>query len=783
MRTVRATALLAGLSLSLAALAQCGPVISTFPYAEGFESDPAWTSGGAGNDWAWGTPAHPQISTAGEGSKSWCVGGLTGQFYEFDAQSWLMSPCFDFTTLDNPWVSFLIFWEVERTYDGMVLQYSLDQGNSWDNVGAYNDPEDCYTQNWYNTSSIINLDEASPQHGWSGRQGTTSGSCQGGQGSGGWITASHCLADLANEPSVRFRFLFGSGSTCNNFDGIAIDDVFIGGPPPPEVETSYECDGSSIAFSAVAPCADQILWDFGDPDSGLANSGSGSAVAHIYMLAGTYTVTVTVLLPCGPAYTETLSVSVLGVSIITTNATCSQSNGALEAVVNGSNGPFVFDWQPGGGTNALFDGLAPGDYSLTVSGTDMCPATASGTVQNEGATLQVDVSHTDVSCNGLSDGTATAEVLGSAASAFDWSPTGGDQAEATGLSAGDYTVTVTGDNGCDVTMSVTIDQPDGLVVVPGMDVSLCAGATVTLDAEVSGGVGPYELAWSPVGPDVSPEVTTVYSLTATDANGCVSNTADIAVNVNAAIVPTLSVDEPSGCSTHCVQFTAGPMGMSSYDFDYGDGDVGTDPSHCYVRPGLFDVTITVTDDLGCSGASVFSDLVEALPRPTAGFSAPATIIVTDNPLQLVDESSGGTHWEWDFDGADGEDTLRFPLISFPDIGCYTLSQVVTNDIGCSDTATAEVCMENEYTLFAPNAFTPNGDGFNELFRLVSSVRSPVFFSFRVFDRWGLEVFMTSDPNQGWTGETADNGIYAWNVELRDSENKLRKASGHVVLIR
>ena len=92
-------------------------------------------------------------------------------------------------------------------------------------------------------------------------------------------------------------------------------------------------------------------------------------------------------------------------------------------------------------------------------------------------------------------------------------------------------------------------------------------------------------------------------------------------------------------------------------------------------------------------------------------------------------------------------------------------------------------MENEYALYAPNAFTPNGDGFNEIFGVVSSVRSPVSFVFRVFDRWGKEVFTTTDPQEGWSGETAENGIYAWNVELRDSERKLRKASGHVVLIR
>jgi gliding motility-associated-like protein len=783
MRAARPTALFTSVWLGLAAMAQCGSVISTFPYAEGFESDPAWTSGGIADDWDRGTPAHPLINSAGEGAKSWCVGGLTGQFYEFDAQSWLMSPCFDFSGLNSPWISFKIFWEVERTYDGMVLQYSLDQGTTWDNVGAFNDPDNCFDQNWYNTSNIINLDEANPKHGWSGRQGTTSGSCQGGQGSGGWITASHCLADLTGQPSVRFRFLFGSGSTCNNFDGVGIDDVHISEALPPEVETSFTCDGSDLSFSAIAPCATSILWDFGDPGSGAANSASGANAIHTYTGPGTYTVTTTTLGSCGPASSETFTVTVLGLQLTVTDATCGQPNGSLEAVISGGNGPFVLDWQPGGGTAQLYDGLAPGDYSLTVSGTDVCPITASGSVGNVGSSLIVDVSHTDVSCAELSDGTATAEVSGGTATAFLWSPIGGDQPQASGLPGGDYTVTVTGDNGCEVSTSVTIGEPEPLVLVMEPEVGLCAGATVTLEPEVSGGVGPYTFAWTTDGPDVSPVTTTAYDVTATDANGCVSNTGTTTVNVSAAIVPVLSVDEPSGCSAHCVQFTPGPAGMSSYSFDYGDGASGPDVAHCYVRPGLFDVALTVTDDIGCSGTAVFTAMVEALPTPTAGFITPVTVIITDGPLRVIDASSGGTQWLWDLDGADGDDSLQDPLVTFPEVGCYTLRQVATNGFGCSDTASAEVCVENEYALYAPNAFTPNGDGFNEVFGLVTSVRSPVFFEFRVFDRWGNEVFTTNDPDQGWTGVKAENGIYAWNVELRDSEHKLRKASGHVVLIR
>ncbi|HXC03658.1 MAG TPA: hypothetical protein VNZ86_02850, partial [Bacteroidia bacterium] len=208
--------------------AQCvGPVINTFPYSEGFESSAAWTTGGTNNDWAWGSPTHPTISSAGGGSKCWCAGGLTGSFYNYSELSWIQSPCFDFTNLTYPWISLKIFWEDEYKYDGLVLQSSTDGGTTWVNVGAFGDPVDCLNANWYNYGNITWITSATPKNGWCGRIGPTVGSCQGTNGSGGWVTAKHCLTGLANKPNVMFRFLFGAGTTCNSYDGIAVDDILI----------------------------------------------------------------------------------------------------------------------------------------------------------------------------------------------------------------------------------------------------------------------------------------------------------------------------------------------------------------------------------------------------------------------------------------------------------------------------------------------------------------------------------------------------------------------------
>ena len=250
--------------------AQC---INTFPYSEGFESAPAWTPGGTNSDWAWGAPSHPAISSAGGGTKCWCVGGLTGSFYNYSEQSTLQSPCFDFTNLAYPWISFKIFWEDEWKYDGMVLQSSINGGVTWQNVGAYNDPVDCMNDNWYNYNNILWLTSIPVKHGWCGRMGATVGNCQGGNGSGGWVTAKHCIGSLAGQPNVIFRFLFGSGTTCNAYDGIAIDDIFIDNAAPEVPTITYTCAGTEVNFTGTSnPCPLTYSWDFGDPSSGPSNT-------------------------------------------------------------------------------------------------------------------------------------------------------------------------------------------------------------------------------------------------------------------------------------------------------------------------------------------------------------------------------------------------------------------------------------------------------------------------------------------------------------------------------
>ncbi|MEZ6194838.1 MAG: hypothetical protein R3F20_03775 [Planctomycetota bacterium] len=192
-------------------------VINTFPYSENFEGGSAgWAVGGT-TTFALGTPANAVINAAASGTNAW-VTNLTG-IYNANEQGFIRSPCFDFSGLSNPWVSLSVWWESEFSWDGTNLQYSVDGGLTWANVGAFGDQG-----NWY-TDNTLNGNPGGSMEGWTGR--TLSGN-----GSGGWVTAQHSMLFLAGAPSVEFRLTFGSDGSVQD-EGIAIDDFMIFQPIVP----------------------------------------------------------------------------------------------------------------------------------------------------------------------------------------------------------------------------------------------------------------------------------------------------------------------------------------------------------------------------------------------------------------------------------------------------------------------------------------------------------------------------------------------------------------------
>ena len=158
----------------------------------------------------------------------------------------------------------------------------------------------CLTERWYNDGPIPGLND---QDAWQGNIQSSRPPCYVSGGSAGWVTASHSVPELGGKANVMFRFVFGSSSSCNDFDGFAVDDFSIEEAPPSLASFTYNCSSNlRVNFvNASTLCPTSFLWDFGDPASGTNNTSTLPDPTHAYTGGGTYDVSLTVY---GPGYTS-----------------------------------------------------------------------------------------------------------------------------------------------------------------------------------------------------------------------------------------------------------------------------------------------------------------------------------------------------------------------------------------------------------------------------------------------------------------------------------------------
>jgi gliding motility-associated-like protein len=503
------------------AMAQCVTTpINAYPFTQDFESGPGgWTSGGIASDWIWESPQRSVISSAGQGTKSWFIGGSpTGSSYTGAQNSWLQSPCFDFTTLTNPQVSFMVFWETERQYDGATFQYSLDGGLSFTTLGSETSNSSCLSENWFNYAPINFL---GGEPGWSGNIQSTSGSCLGGNGSNGWKSANHSLATLAGEPDVIFRFRFASGNICNDFNGFAMDYFQISETPPANaVDFTRQCiNSNTVAFSVSSPtCNVNIAWDFDDPASG-NNSSTQESVTHVFSGPGTYTVSLSITFNAVTVtHTEDVHILSANVSVITPIRCFGDNNGSVRADVTGGIGGYTYVWNtfPVEFVPVL-TGLSPGNYTVKVNAADACEVEASvDLVQPDN--IEIGINAINERCSNQM-GSITSTVQGGI-QPYDylWS-TGAVTSGLTNLVAGTYSLTVTDNNGCIKTTDPVAVQNILVDAAPylGEDKIICPGNILVLSP---GAFANYLWHDGSSTPTYNASSTGKYYVSVTDSDGC-----------------------------------------------------------------------------------------------------------------------------------------------------------------------------------------------------------------------------------------------------------------------
>ncbi len=177
----------------------------------------------------------------------------------------------------------------------------------------------------------------------------------------------------------------------------------------------------------------------------------------------------------------------------------------------------------------------------------------------------------------------------------------------------------------------------------------------------------------------------------------------------------------------------------------------------------------------------------------ANFGASTYEATIDDPtIKFTDLSSGATNWFWDFDEAGSGSALKNPEHTFNTPGTYLVHLAVTDADNCVDTISKNIIIydiiKDLFTFYAPNSFTPNGDGLNDTFLPFGVGWDITSYSMEIFDRWGKKLFSTTDHAQGWNGfirgaaEPAPIGIYIYKIELKDLFNKTHSYSGFISVI-
>jgi gliding motility-associated-like protein len=423
-----------------------------------------------------------------------------------------------------------------------------------------------------------------------------------------------------------------------------------------------------------------------------------------------------------------------------------------------------------GATTANLTVIQPGTYWVTVTGPS---GSGSDTiVVSNYPTPSVNI----IGATGVCPGN-TATLLSSPNFAtYQWS--NGQQTQNINVGPGTYWLTATNSNGCIATDTFTVEQwPNPVMNILG-NTFICAGYTTELS--VSTAFTNYQ--WSNgqqtqninVGPGT-------YWLNTTDANGCVANDT---VTVVESPNPVISIlGNTYVCTGQQVFFEANP-GFTSYQWTNGQNTAAV-----YLGAGTY--SLTVTDSLGCQ-ASQEVTVIES--SPTAEITSSIAQAYTNGPIQLQSTSTPGlfalTSWYWDFD--DGSfSNLENPLYTFAEAGIYSVTMVVTDELGCTDTASYIIEFDPDFVFYIPNSFTPDGDRINQIFLPVfSGGIDAANYQMLIFNRWGEIIFESQDPTIGWdasfslNGNPCQAGTYTYVVSFKvPSLSEQKTISGHVNLIR
>ncbi len=305
--------------------------------------------------------------------------------------------------------------------------------------------------------------------------------------------------------------------------------------------------------------------------------------------------------------------------------------------------------------------------------------------------------------------------------------------------------------------------------------TLCPNESTSIFVDAFGGTENITATWDQglgfgTSHTISPNQSTLYTVLLSD--GCSD---EVSIPLNISVIDTFPVDViygPEVCfgDTSFIELVLDDP--SNYNITW-DGQTSEESHILNGLPGSVFVSLT-NEETGCfqeynldvPGAGPLGADFNFIPNQEC-------IDIINNELIILNLAFGFTEGYINFGDSDVNIDINSGNLrhNYEDIGFFEITQVVFNELGCTDTLTREICVENRVKLYVPNIFTPNGDDVNDLFSTHGVGIED--FAIQIYDRYGNQVFQTSNINEFWdgrhNGKFVSQGVYAIVVQYKDQE--------------
>ena len=521
----------------------------------------------------------------------------------------------------------------------------------------------------------------------------------------GYSNIGGATSPIYNTPALTLKTYYRAIVSCSfsSQSGISDEDsVEVFAPPTSSISASGStniCNGSTVQLTASSNAVQPAYqWKLNG-----SNISGATSVSYNASAAGAYTCVVTDSIDVPYCSTTSNSISVTiqsgpSLSSSVSNASCNGGNdGAVNLTASGSS-PFVYAWNNGATTEDI-NNVSAGSYTVSVTDNNGCTASLVSVV-NEATTLSASCTMDSAATCGLSDGQASVVASGGTAPyTYLWS-NGATSTVASSLAPSTYTVTVTDNNGCTATCDVTITETGTLSLTCTVlsNVSCNGGNNGIASVSVGGGVAPYSYLWSNGNSSfVALNLTAgVYTVTVTDANGCVAScqatiTEPQALSVSCSIVSTID------CAGDNTGEISAAISGGTAPYMYQWNNAATTSSISSLTAGTY--MVTVTDANNCTASCSVT-----LTEPTALFLNASVIPNTcfGDTLGIIDITPGGGVAPYSYLWSSGETVEDLSQLAQ---GTYTVS--VTDANACIISAAYTITTPSE--LIASCALLRNVD--------------------------------------------------------------------------